>query len=523
MRRSNRGWHRRLLGFIALLVALSTFGPAVVWAALEDDASHNATTKTNPWDDADPAVYWRKGWGKSLFPELTLTPSTDTTVELGARGYDTSNFVSPSGNNQVPTQGFYYLIDRSLNSVPAPSAPQVNISPDAAGSTLDHTFDILGVYNNPPTGGWNYTAPGLTQPYEGIWYVHIRWFNQYRLEDATGTVTFRLGIDATPPGAIPQSSLLALPFMYDTQQAAPDWSDVNRRSLTWPNSYQPLVGYDALSGIGLYRVRVNGDDPIDVPATPWMALGSITVENLSPGENRIDVYAVDRATNESPLTTKYAYIDPDVPTVTSVTPVAGGAVPIKARFSAIASDSVAVTRVEFRIDSGAPIIDTAAPYAVTKDMSRYAAGRHTLRVTAVDKFGHRGTVTQSFYLDKTPPALRALGDSPDPFYPIISDGIRDAMWARYRIWERCTIKLQVYNRAGRLLATRSKSARAGSGAIKWDGKNNSGSVVSPGTYYYRLVAIDRAGNPRYSAKCPTSIKNYQLVRTSDGGIRVVPR
>ena len=65
MRRSNRGWHRRLLGLTALLVALSTFGPTFVWAALEDESSHHATTETNPWDDADPAVYWRKGWGKS--------------------------------------------------------------------------------------------------------------------------------------------------------------------------------------------------------------------------------------------------------------------------------------------------------------------------------------------------------------------------------------------------------------------------------------------------------------------------
>ena len=56
--------------------------------------------------------------------------------------------------------------------------------------------------------------------------------------------------------------------------------------------------------------------------------------------------------------------------------------------AALASDNVAVTRVEFRVDGTLVLSDTTAPYAATWNAASAAPGAHTITATAYDAAGN---------------------------------------------------------------------------------------------------------------------------------------
>jgi hypothetical protein len=74
---------------------------------------------------------------------------------------------------------------------------------------------------------------------------------------------------------------------------------------------------------------------------------------------------------------------------------------------------------------------------------------------------------------------------PNPFNPTTT--------IRYSIKEQGNVSLKVYNAAGQLVRTlvnEMQTPRAEVFSVTWDGKNNAGSSVSSGVYFYKLSATN---------------------------------
>ena len=103
---------------------------------------------------------------------------------------------------------------------------------------------------------------------------------------------------------------------------------------------------------------------------------------------------------------------PDVtpPTVTISSPAAGAAVRGTVAVLAAASDDVAVTTVQFKLD-GAPLgpADLLAPYAATWNTTLSAGGAHVLAAVAWDAAGNASTsAAVSVTVDNAPPVIGAV-------------------------------------------------------------------------------------------------------------------
>jgi hypothetical protein len=80
-----------------------------------------------------------------------------------------------------------------------------------------------------------------------------------------------------------------------------------------------------------------------------------------------------------------------------------------------------------------------------------------------------------------PSRTRLWGNSPNPFNP--------ATEIRWDLAERGAVRLEVYNVSGRLVRTLAKGVwDAGSHTVTWDGRDEEGTEVSSGVYFYRLQA-----------------------------------
>ena len=105
---------------------------------------------------------------------------------------------------------------------------------------------------------------------------------------------------------------------------------------------------------------------------------AVSIEDLAPGRNIVDVAAVDAAGNEGPITSIVTYSDTDTPTISIVTPTPGQIVRSSTRFSVIATDSAGITSVRYEVD-GVPVgFSTKSPYSLTADLSAFLGGSHTL-------------------------------------------------------------------------------------------------------------------------------------------------
>jgi hypothetical protein len=83
----------------------------------------------------------------------------------------------------------------------------------------------------------------------------------------------------------------------------------------------------------------------------------------------------------------------------------------------------------------------------------------------------------------TPQYVNYLDNNyPNPFNPTTS--------IRYGIKEQSNVSLKIYNVAGQLVRTLVNEAKkpAGTYSVTWDGRSNSGSAVSSGVYFYKLVS-----------------------------------
>lgn len=447
------------------------------------------TSKTNP---SEP--FWRQEWGNTLYPEFTLNSDSDTL-------------------------GMFYTVDRTESTAIDASRPQdYDTSWFRDGTMLNQTLDLQGIFGSNPVG-FAALEPGARLPIEGVWWYHWLFFNDLGPDVATTTGPFR--IDVTPP--LPITKLVAKPYVSYTGATNGVWFPGTRAYFYWEDKE-----YDALSGTAGYLVSLNDVPLSDKPTTDLdvyhlgHTLTSFTIEDLPPGKNKISIKSVDRATNQSPAVTTYFYSDPDTPYLKIDAPVADAPVGRNAIFSVTATDAAGIADVRFFVDGVLVGTDTSKPYSISKDMAAFADGTHTLVVKARDMYGREVSQSVNFKLDKVAPTLSSISDGPDPFYPIITDAYKDTTWVGFYTKEKVYAYLYLYKGDGSLFAARSAYRGPGWTGLTWDGKNASGST-GIGTFTYRVMVQDPAGNQTWGKAQTITIRDYELVRVAPNAVKVVPR
>lgn len=517
MQRFQRGG---LVAAALAIIAVMIF-PAAAVAVLEDEPSTSSTT--NPNIGSEDAT-WRWSWGNSRNPDMMVDMiPADGTVE-----------------DRKQTLGFIYevrQIDPSGNGTAAPSWDDSSLSPKPDGTFIRSVFDINRVNDE---FGWT-PYPGASVRGEGMYAVTFLFYNQFRVQLPETVSTRYRGLDFTAPA--PVANLTAPTG--GLQVAAGKWTESRSRDIAWDRR-----SYDALSGVGGYKVSVNSSDTVFVHNTapdsayePYAFLlnGSgpsmppikhFTVEGLRAGESTIIVRVVDRATNESQARSVKAYVDFDTPTLKVTAPSAGAVVGMSPSFSVVASDAARISRVSYYVDNVLIGASTTAPFGLKPSLSSLAAGAHVLKVVAEDQIGsapgtwnvpHTVTSTVSFTLDKTPVKVTGFSRNYALFYPILRDSYYDNLTIKYTLNKKANVTLYVRDSSGTIRRTMTATKGAGNYTFVWDGKWSSDGKAHTGTYSVQVVAKDIAGYSSTTPKLSTVIRNYELVRTGPGSVKVVPR
>jgi hypothetical protein len=353
------------------------------FATLEDTPTPVlGTSGSNPGWGADS--WWRDGWGNSFYPDFELNPPGGTWDE-NVDGY---------------LLGTIYAVDRSDATVIDTSTPDAyyrDSFPVAitsiGGTNLTNKLDMLGIYMNPPAGGWPAAQAGAKGPLEGSWHYHYTFYSNFRYQSGQWDLNF--GIDQTPPRAV--TGLRIRTGL--TSSDVTTWTPARRALVSWDASQT-----DDLAGVGYYQVMVD-DRPL-IPETsstptqgrvyssPLYALpNSIAVEDMPPGAHKVSVVCVDRATNVGPPTSGYFYSDPDTPTIAFTSPVSG-VLNNRTLFSVTASDAAGDPKVEFYLNGTGIATITAPPYSFKPDLSAVPSGNQTLTATVTDHFNRKVTVSK---------------------------------------------------------------------------------------------------------------------------------
>jgi hypothetical protein len=109
------------------------------------------------------------------------------------------------------------------------------------------------------------------------------------------------------------------------------------------------------------------------------------------------------------------------------------------------------------------------------------AGAELVSIEAVDSDSR--TLETVITARMTPTAFALHAAYPNPFNPYVN--------LSFSLPEAATYSLRIYNVAGQLVRSYEGMGSQGFNSITWDGRDNSGSEVSSGVYFYKLTA---AGN-----------------------------
>ncbi|MDP2207609.1 MAG: S8 family serine peptidase [Bacteroidota bacterium] len=103
-------------------------------------------------------------------------------------------------------------------------------------------------------------------------------------------------------------------------------------------------------------------------------------------------------------------------------------------------------------------------------------------------------------LDNIPETFALFQNYPNPFNPTTT--------IRYQLPEASKVVLKIYNILGQEIKTLADEIQdAGTKALIWDSKNNSGNLVSSGVYFYQLQAVNARNNNSFM-----QVKKMLLVR-----------
>ncbi|MEA2461652.1 MAG: hypothetical protein QOH90_1829, partial [Actinomycetota bacterium] len=107
-----------------------------------------------------------------------------------------------------------------------------------------------------------------------------------------------------------------------------------------------------------------------------------------------------------------------------------------------------------------------------------------------------GSIAASAAVDTTPPHITEVSDSPDPFTPN-GDGTKDKVVFKWTLDEKAVVTVKIFNTNGHLVRDLMReNLIPGVWTIPWNGKDNFKHALAPGTYNYRIRAVDHADNAR---------------------------
>jgi hypothetical protein len=144
-----------------------------------------------------------------------------------------------------------------------------------------------------------------------------------------------------------------------------------------------------------------GTDNTSPYGTSWNSTSTTS------GAHTIYAVATDTAGNTKTSTVVSVTVDNTGPTVSMTAPANGALVTGTFTISATASDTVAVSKVEFYRDSNVLLTtDTTSPYSYSWNSTTIPSGAHTLYAIAEDSVGNRTTSASiNITLDNTAPTV----------------------------------------------------------------------------------------------------------------------
>ncbi|PYQ06265.1 MAG: esterase, partial [Acidobacteria bacterium] len=150
------------------------------------------------------------------------------------------------------------------------------------------------------------------------------------------------------------------------------------------------VAPSASDNVGVVGVQFKLDGAnlgAEVTVSPYSV--SWDTATAADGAHSLSAVARDAAGNTTTSSAVTVTVDNGTPAVGITAPAAGATVSGTTTVSAIASDTVGVVGVQFKLD-GADLgaEDTTAPYAVSWDTTTAASGAHTLSAVARDAAGN---------------------------------------------------------------------------------------------------------------------------------------
>lgn len=163
----------------------------------------------------------------------------------------------------------------------------------------------------------------------------------------------------------------------------------------------------ATDDIGIAKVEFYIDDVLKGTDTSVPYLVSFNSTTIADGSHQLVAKAYDTAGNIGTSSPRQFSIDNTPPTVAAAESGTSGTITL----TAVASDGIGVTRVEFYIDGALKDTDYYAPYSVSFNSVTLPNGSHELVAKAYDAVGNVGTSNAFAFTtnnpDTTPPQVTA--------------------------------------------------------------------------------------------------------------------
>jgi Zn-dependent metalloprotease len=160
----------------------------------------------------------------------------------------------------------------------------------------------------------------------------------------------------------------------------------------------------ATDKVGVVRVDyLIGDNPVgSAVKSPYTA--TLSAKTLPDGLFQLVAKAYDAAGNVGISAPVPFTVDTTAPTVTASVSALSGVL----TFSALASDNIAVARVDFLVDGALKGTATKAPFTLALKATTFASGSHSLVAKAYDTTGNGGvSPSVPFSVDNTAPTVTA--------------------------------------------------------------------------------------------------------------------
>ncbi len=222
---------------------------------------------------------------------------------------------------------------------------------------------------------------------------------------------------------------------------------------------------------------------------------------LQEGRRRIDFKAVDKAGNVSVPDFFMVSVDATAP-ATTLSPVPQPFTKTK-NFTLTANDprvndiSSGVKEIRYKLDGGFEQVYTSG---ITP-----TEGFHTIEYFSIDNVGNEEQHhSVTFTVDTAKPEVTNISDTPDPFSPGASAGVKDTSTISANVNDANpdSWQLQLFDAGNNPVQTFN-----GSGSFitqLWNGTISTGGIAPDGLYAYSILATDKAGNTNKEASGGTT-------------------